>query len=127
MTFKPQLITGGRGEQGQFVCPFCAGTYGSRAELDAHWEADPRCKRNRFASNPLQSKYGMASGIENIPGEPTLTRVRSAGCDHEEALREPLRPDMDPSSPIIGYRCGYCYTEVYYTLVTEGSLGSMDD
>lgn len=100
-------------EQGQFVCPFCTESFGTKAELNHHWLVTPLCMRNRYANNPLQSKYGMATGIENIPGEPTLMRIRSAGCDHPENLREPLYPDLSGTSPQIGYRCGHCYTEVY--------------
>lgn len=69
-----------------------------------------------MTNNPLQSKYGMADGIENVPGEHTLRRIRAPGCEHPEELRQDIKKATGQgtwSDEVIGYRCGYCYTEVY--------------
>lgn len=97
-----------------FPCPWCAEPFETKAALNGHWLSTPACNRNRKTNNPLQSKYGMATGIENIPGEAMINKVRSADCDHPENLREPIYPDLTGTSQQTGYRCGYCYTEVYF-------------
>jgi hypothetical protein len=66
MTFKPEVIEGGKGKQAQFVCPFCGESFARRhsedapfegRSLDGHWEESPRCGNNRNVNNPTQSKY----------------------------------------------------------------------
>lgn len=61
-----EVIQGTKDEPG-YSCTFCASKFPSRAELSAHWEADPRCKRNRFVSNSTQSKYNDAPEEEPAP------------------------------------------------------------
>lgn len=99
-----------------FYCPWCAEGFETKSALVEHWVATPVCMANRHVSNPLQSKYGDAAGIENVPGEAMLTRVRAPGCEHPESLREDLFTDMSTQGGAIGYRCGHCYTEVYFNV-----------
>jgi hypothetical protein len=92
--------------QGQFVCTYCASSFGTRAELAQHKLSDPRCASNANVSNPLQTKYMDANVEPTRPGEYTLFRVRSRDCPHT-ARRAPL---FDDEGTITGYQCTYCFT-----------------
>lgn len=110
-----QLIKGGKDEPG-FVCPWCAFKAMTRADLDAHWMTDPRCKANRAVSNATQSKYGRADAIEVVAGVATLNRVRAPGCDHPIGMRQNLK-DLDDE--VIGTICMNCYSEFELEPSTE--------
>ena len=105
----------GQGPERTIVCTWCAAKFLTRENLDAHRATDPRCKANANSNNPTQSKYGMASGIENIPGEAMLTKIRQPGCKHPGELREDIFPDLSGQGAATGYRCGFCYTEIYFS------------
>lgn len=53
-----ELLAGGRDLPG-YVCPWCGTKTLTRAGLEAHFEADPRCKGNRNVNNPTQTKYNI--------------------------------------------------------------------
>lgn len=112
-----QVIEGGKDGR-TTVCTWCASTFLDKEALAAHWAASPSCNSNRNVSNPLQSKYGSAAGIENVPGEALLNAVRQEGCRHPRGLREPMYPpgDLYGQRAAIGFRCGHCYSEVLFTL-----------
>lgn len=77
MSFKPQLIEGGKG--GNFPCTYCAQGFRTREALDDHWDSDPRCGRNRNVSSNSPQKGGNAEDVDNpvMPGEYVLGLVRS--------------------------------------------------
>lgn len=64
MGFKPEILEGGKGNQGQFVCPWCGMSFEHRymdaseePSLASHWVTNPRCKALANVNNPTQSKY----------------------------------------------------------------------
>lgn len=119
MSFKPQVIDGGKGQQGQFVCPWCGSTFARRhvasdgvLSLEEHWQTNPRCKALASVNNPLQTKYGDADAAPSVAGEYTINRVRGPECSHPEALRSILYATNGQggwTDEIIGWQCGNCY------------------
>lgn len=42
--------------EGRFVCPWCAGRFPEREDLDQHWADQPVCKENRYVNSQTDSK-----------------------------------------------------------------------
>jgi hypothetical protein len=72
-----------------YVCTWCALPCASRVALEAHWEAEPDCARQRGVSNQTQSKYGDASNPLQYrlrQGEETLQRVERREDEREAGV-----------------------------------------